>query len=79
MTLKLATSIEVEVESGLSDQTLIYKLWPLICKTHNPKTQIWSLTTPVVYVPICRGFEGLVARDTHDSNYCMVAYVKGRN
>jgi hypothetical protein len=79
MTLKLAALIEAEGELGLSDWTLIYKLRPLICKTYNPKTKIWSLPTPVAHAPFCRGSKVLVARDTHGSNCCMVAYVKGRN
>jgi hypothetical protein len=79
MTLKLVALIEAEVELGLSNRTLIYELQPLICKTHNPKTQIWSLPAPVAHAPVCRGSELLVARDAHDSNCYMVTNVKGRN
>jgi hypothetical protein len=79
MMLKLAVLIEAEVELGRSNRTLIYELRPLIYKTHNLKTPIWSLPAPIAHAPICRGFELLVARDAHGSNYYMVANVKGKN
>jgi hypothetical protein len=79
MTLKPAVLIEAEVEVGLSNRTLICELLPLIYKTHNPKSQIWSLLAPVAHAPICRGSKLLVARDAYGSNCCMVANVKGRN
>jgi hypothetical protein len=79
MTLKLAALIEVEVELGLSNWTLICELRPLIYKTHNPKTQILSLPALVAHAPFSRGSEVLVARDAYGSNCCMVANVKGRN
>ena len=77
MTLKLAILIEAEVELGLSNRTLIYELQPLICKTHNSKLQIWSLTTPVAHALICRGSKLLVARDAYGSNCSWSPMKKG--
>jgi hypothetical protein len=79
MTVKLVALIEAKGELDLLDRTLISKVQPLICKTHNPKTQIWSLPAPVAHAPFCRGSEVLVARDAYGSNCCMVANVKRRN
>jgi hypothetical protein len=79
MMLKLVALIEAEVEQGLSNRTPICELQPLICKTHNPKTQIWSLPAPVAHAPFCRESEVLVVRNAHGLNCCMVTNVKGRN
>ena len=72
-------AFEMKSDPGLLDLMLIYNLWPLICNTHNSKMRICSLPAPIAHAPVCRGSELLVARDSHGSNYCMVANVKERN